>query len=835
MRKSESAPAALGSGKWIAGILSKSREDANKPKHGGNTSQETKISDLFKKTKADLLSRFTPKMKRKSWSKLTESHPFTHKNGTIVQEKENRSSWSMIFDTKSGKKLHKRAKSDPTDKGIRHLEVLDEMPELAASPLKVKITNVGSAKQKTAYELFEESGPLESQARSVIPSANDEDNDSASDTGTVIIRRPAYYSLDDLYELDEEYDTDIASNEATKEEEAATIQIDNAILEEEVDRAERETVISDDESAIVEDATVITMERYESADIVERVVTNNSEGEHVEKSDETIPGDDIVEASPAQLDGANTDSKSATDESLDDTGAPLDITETAETNTLAGRALAKRVWGLAQSSLILPGVRRLQRKKRLPSCTSSRYSRPWQVTDSVLKTYTAMRGPYRLAGRDLFVWMDRCRKSFPKPEGYDHDVGSCNTVIAGLEPLSLDPPPVQDEPTDKEFFIVPRPPYEHIKAHKGIGRADYAESLTEAAPKVAPGLSSKDEVDDDQVSIEDDPLIYHKTRPATRAEYLESQKNEFYVSDNEGTPSDGRISPCTFRLWAEGCERWDSARVDPSGLKEAYRLHLEALGRLEKEFVEGEAAPAADDEAPALEDDEAKSHPSSLSYDLGPYPDYVPPRRIVEWQRELQAHMEDAATLEEEGHAAGDHYVADENEINDALQADDARTVAGVDPREAGNVLRHHYSIIRRCDVAEEKACNGIVSARERIDARAAQLERVTADVKAIMNKKNRRNSERRRRAIYRHVSQHLRQVQERSTARHDETFQAALKLAELLKREKTLVDQLTEEAERIGLEGMTPDDIERAVRRMLNGESLEEVKEPENLDEIFF
>lgn len=30
------------------------------------------------------------------------------------------------------------------------------------------------------------------------------------------------------------------------------------------------------------------------------------------------------------------------------------------------------------------------------------------------------------------------------------------------------------------------------------------------------------------------------------------------VSDSEGDPSDGRISPCTFLHWAEGAKRWDA-------------------------------------------------------------------------------------------------------------------------------------------------------------------------------------------------------------------------------------------------------------------------------------
>ena len=29
----------------------------------------------------------------------------------------------------------------------------------------------------------------------------------------------------------------------------------------------------------------------------------------------------------------------------------------------------------------------------------------------------------------------------------------------------------------------------------------------------------------------------------------------FCISDEEGDSDDGRISPCTFRLWAEGCAK----------------------------------------------------------------------------------------------------------------------------------------------------------------------------------------------------------------------------------------------------------------------------------------
>lgn len=34
------------------------------------------------------------------------------------------------------------------------------------------------------------------------------------------------------------------------------------------------------------------------------------------------------------------------------------------------------------------------------------------------------------------------------------------------------------------------------------------------------------------------------------------------ISDDEGGPETGRISPCTFACWAEGSKRWDEPRND---------------------------------------------------------------------------------------------------------------------------------------------------------------------------------------------------------------------------------------------------------------------------------
>ncbi|KAF4997313.1 hypothetical protein FDECE_12101 [Fusarium decemcellulare] len=896
MRKSASSPAALGGRKWVASILSRGREDSIASPSLGieDPGQDGKLSHVLKKTKAELLSRFVPRKDKKSWSKLTDDRQFTHANGTIEQVKEKKkSAWSTLFDTKSGKKLHKRAKSDPTPQVGHQLEVIDELLELPLIERVMGTDSIDIAAKKTVDEIFGESDALKGYAHSIkweLPEEQQahEEDDAVSDTGTVIIRRPD--QLDDLYEVSDEGDA--AFSEATfGDNEPVTVE--QAVMVEYAAPTERTQLkqfgeldppnhttpapilpapilltptISTPTPTSTEqpdfgnvgglDLAVVTgpVGDFDSA-ISAPILTEEAQHQQVGELDTTVVAEHVqpeqadnvdLIASPehhdfvvAELDKAESESKSTVQTAAAHDATP-DDSDTAP-SSLVSRAIQKGVWGLNKSSLIRKDPRRLRRKRRLPSCTSYK-AKNWQITDSVLKTYTAMRGPYRLSGRDLFVWADRCRKALSKPAECSNEIGSCDTIMAGLEPLSIDPPPVEAESSGPEYFIVPRPPYEHIELPEGSNPSEYAESLVDGprGPALRPG-EQRAAQDDDDVSVDgyDDPLIYNKTRPANKQAYLDSQKNEFYVSDEEGTPSDSRISPCTFLLWAENCERWDSVKIDPEGINEQYRRHLEALERNKKRSLE--------EELPSLDSDKESQH-SSLSYDLGPDPDYLPPRHVDEWHHELLERMNGKMPAVDDNKNADGSYDADggestasdyilpytEEEIQEALNAEGARTVARIDPREAEQMLRRHHSIIRRCDAAELQAQNGITSARQRVDARASQLERVTASIKYLNDTKNRK-SIRRRRAIYRHVSQHLRELQERVKVRHEETWEMSMELANLLSREKQLVDQLTEEAARIGLDGMNPNEIERAVQRLMDGETLEAVREPEDIDDIMF
>lgn len=90
-------------------------------------------------------------------------------------------------------------------------------------------------------------------------------------------------------------------------------------------------------------------------------------------------------------------------------------------DSLVHKALENGVWGLTQSELIREDHD--TEWTGVPGCTSADQAmRDWRLTATILSTYTAMRGPYRNVGRDMFVWMDRCGKTFETEEGNDHNL-----------------------------------------------------------------------------------------------------------------------------------------------------------------------------------------------------------------------------------------------------------------------------------------------------------------------------------------------------------------------------------------------------------------------------
>ncbi|KAI7771314.1 hypothetical protein LZL87_010240 [Fusarium oxysporum] len=131
MQGSASYPAALGSSKWIASFLARHRYDDGiyvRTSTRPSSPQEVKFRDFVKKSKAEL-------------RKLRNA------NDTGPERKNNKLSWAKIFDTKSGNKLHKRAKSAPGDIHIPHqLDPITEVGESSETQANHVSANTSSRK-----------------------------------------------------------------------------------------------------------------------------------------------------------------------------------------------------------------------------------------------------------------------------------------------------------------------------------------------------------------------------------------------------------------------------------------------------------------------------------------------------------------------------------------------------------------------------------------------------------------------------------------------------------------------------------------------------------------
>ncbi|KAI5462299.1 hypothetical protein BGZ63DRAFT_209994 [Mariannaea sp. PMI_226] len=160
-----------------------------------------------------------------------------------------------------------------------------------------------------------------------------------------------------------------------------------------------------------------------------------------------------------------------------------------------------------------------------------------------------------------------------------------------------------------------------------------------------------------------------------------------------------------------------------------------------------------------------------------------------------------------------------QSEIQEALEASDARKVDGVSPQRAEHVLQQRLDELHRAVEGENHVCRDISASEKRIRHREAQLGRVAATVTAIMQKRACRQG-RRREKLYRHISQHLREVKERTERKREKNWQMAKYMASLLAKEHLLGVRVNAEAHKVGIYGvMEPDEVERALESLLNRE----------------
>ncbi|RBQ74519.1 hypothetical protein FVER14953_20323 [Fusarium verticillioides] len=148
MQGSASYPAALGGSKWIASFLAKHRYGDGiyvRTSTRASSPQEVKFRDFVKKSKAELKNVFSANGKKRSEAGVDE---LRNANETDAEQKNNKLSWAKLFDTKSGNKLHKRAKSAPSDIHVPHqLDPITEVGE--SSETQANLVSVSTSSRKS--------------------------------------------------------------------------------------------------------------------------------------------------------------------------------------------------------------------------------------------------------------------------------------------------------------------------------------------------------------------------------------------------------------------------------------------------------------------------------------------------------------------------------------------------------------------------------------------------------------------------------------------------------------------------------------------------------------
>ncbi|KAI8719166.1 hypothetical protein NCS52_00697000 [Fusarium sp. LHS14.1] len=189
MQTSSSYPSALGS--RISNLFRSHRVDTHDAEPDNNTNM---LSHTLKSAKADLRKRFNLS-KDKSWTRLNESKPAVSSEGTISSKSTKRSLLNIIFETKSGRKLHKRARSDPTPQG----DGTDQLPELelVLQPHEdARVFSVGTNQAlDDVYTATVTSREYYTCSSGSYDTSYEIDEWSISDHGTVLIRRPAGFHL----------------------------------------------------------------------------------------------------------------------------------------------------------------------------------------------------------------------------------------------------------------------------------------------------------------------------------------------------------------------------------------------------------------------------------------------------------------------------------------------------------------------------------------------------------------------------------------------------------------------------------------------------------------
>ncbi|KAJ6442002.1 cytokinesis regulator [Purpureocillium lavendulum] len=467
----------------------------------------------------------------------------------------------------------------------------------------------------------------------------------------------------------------------------------------------------------------------------------------------------------------------------------------------------------------------------------------WLMSRSMMAAYNAMRGGESIAESDLAEWA--ARNPDAATERGDILDDHANLLQGGSPPESLQMAD-NDGQVTQNIFGVPRPEYDHITrmdhasqggnedglpAHivRGLKRQAQLEGKHDIDGKGAlhPIKKPRRGADKDGAAL---------SSPDQKAEQSSSFAEKYDVSDEEGDAVDGRISPCTFRLWAAGVadkdERDDDDKRNETDNDSATRSDVAEMGSPilgtvsdKVDESDAESAGRSDVAETGSVSEMAEPHQANATAGDGkvfwPTPAYVGNFDFVVWQRgvDLSRDLEHCPGRAEDGAEKEPLGPAGQKDIAAALAAPDAPAAFdGIPQVEIYRELERRYVRLQNATQAVADAVAGKRAYAERIRARAPRVQRA-AEATTFIEESARRAADearRRRNDIYRHIEGHLRGVETRAEELESEAARLWAELTELMRLDRSLSDAVVGMAQTVGLSRLDVGDLDDLCERLI-------------------
>ncbi|KAK1987887.1 hypothetical protein LZ30DRAFT_645411 [Colletotrichum cereale] len=529
-------------------------------------------------------------------------------------------------------------------------------------------------------------------------------------------------------------------------------------------------------------------------------------------------------------------------------------------------------WSIFQSNLVDYGPD--EPSPRLPGCSAGHpYTKMWKMSDSAMIAYGAMRGSMMQTNDPLRSWMEvKAYEAAIRAMQTDGAVAaSSGHSTEQLNPLSPEGKgktvgPDSRGTSQPKSAVKEKPSLANgattAPGHSADGRremGDYVEMLKEvnmAAKEYAPA-----EMDRKPTYEVPRPRFLHispKFEGFKFEDYLPSHVDapdpsykqlfdpnrdfvkEYDVSDDEGDPASGRISPCTFRLLAEGCAKQDpkvskvymahdTQRMRPSTpLDDSQRrLTIDRLAisfQLQRDVNDGgwitpcysvESEPSIIYHPPGVT---LKHKMRNWWFGLFDRMDPMAARRFRKVQ--FREANDPAAPLE----TATEHSVPSttsserkhaytETEILQALNAPGSRRVAGIAPQNAPLIISQRWQTVSRWKGQDTELTRENDGMRCAIERAKIELREIRLTVDHLLQKKAAEElamRQRKHKRVLRQVSAHLHELRYEIQSKF-EALKCSQAQNQSMKTELAMLQlQIKEECSRVDM--ASPDEVRKAV-----------------------